>query len=127
VTSTLRRSLVGVAAVIISVACTDCAGTSPIGGGRPSSGVSGDLVYIGGAAASSTTSPTPRPTSVTAFTLDGAIAASAHFSEGKSFTLYIEPGTYRLVSKSGGARCPAVTVTVVADRFETIRIRCNVK
>jgi hypothetical protein len=102
-------------------------GTSPIGGGQPSSGVSGDLVYIGGPAASSTTSPTPSPTSVTAFTLDGAIAASAHFSEGKSFTLYIEPGTYRLVSKSGGARCPAMTVAVVADRFETIRIHCNIK
>jgi hypothetical protein len=89
--------------------------------------VAGDLVYIGGPAASAATSPTPSPTRVTAFTLDGAIAASAHFSEGKSFTLFLEPGTYRLVSKSGGARCPAVTVTVVADRFESIRIRCNVK
>jgi hypothetical protein len=32
------------------------------------------------------------------------------------------PGTYRLVSKSGDASCPARTVTVLPGRYETVRI-----
>ena len=123
----MRWNLVGIAVVIISVASPACGGPSPTGGRQPSSGVSGDLVYIGGPAASAATSPHLEPGKVTAFTLDGAIRADSGFSEGKGFTLYLEPGTYRLVSKSGDARCPAVTVTVVADRFEIIRIRCAVR
>jgi hypothetical protein len=126
VTSTTRRNLVGVVA-LIGVACTACAGTSPIGGSQPSSGVSGDLVYVGGPGASPASSPHFEPGEVTAFALDGTEAAGGHFPEGKGFSLPLEPGTYRLVSKSGDARCPAVTVTVVPDRYQTVRIHCSVK
>jgi hypothetical protein len=127
VNPTLRWNLVGTVVVIISVASAACAGPTPTGGGQPSSGVSGDLVYIGGPAASAATSPHLEPGSVTALTPDGVNRAGSTFSEGEGFTLYLDPGTYRLVSKSGDAKCPEATVTVVADRFETIRIRCSVK
>ncbi len=113
------------------IALTGCTGTTPepIGLVRPSSssGVRGDISYVGGPVAVSQASPIWRPGSVTASTLDGVQRGRVAFPEGQGFTLPLPPGTYRSVSKSGDAQCPAQIITVIAGRYSTVNIRCSVK
>ena len=57
---------------------------------------------------------------------DGAEAGHASWQEGESFSLPLDPGTYRLVASSGDAHCSDQTVAVVADQFASVEIRCDV-
>ena len=92
-----------------------------------SSGVKGDLTYVGGPALSSPASPHLEGGSVLAYTRGGYERGAIYFPEGQGFLLPLLPGTYRLVATSGDASCPSRTVTVESDRYEALRIRCDIK
>jgi hypothetical protein len=92
-----------------------------------SSGVKGDLSYVGGPSVVSPAARHLEPGGVVAFADDGTQAGAIHFSEGQGLSLSLPPGEYRLVATSGDARCPdGIKVTVSPNRFETVHIRCDV-
>jgi hypothetical protein len=101
---------------ILVVACTK----------GPTSGVRGDLTYVGGPNPSALFG-VPQPGRVVAYGQDGVEADSADFRPGEGFTLSLAPGTYRLAATSGDADCRPKTITVVPDTYETVRVRCSVK
>ena len=126
----MRWILVVVTSLMIALgACTQSSTPMSVGLAPPSrsSGVLGDITYVGGPGPASPAALRLRPGSVTAFTPGGVQRAVAVFAEGHGFSIPLAPGTYRLVSKSGDARCPARTVTVLPGGYETVRIRCSVK
>jgi hypothetical protein len=90
----------------------------------PSSGVRGDLRYVGGPAPGN--SKHLEPGRVVAYTTEGGEAGAAEFVEGSGFELVLAAGTYVLVPSSGDAICPHTTVTVSEDRYETVHFRCSV-
>ncbi len=92
-----------------------------------SSGVKGDLSFVGGPLVASPTARLLRPGDVVAFAEDGTEAGAIHFSEGQGFSLSLPPGRYRLVATSGDARCPdGIKVTVLPNDYKIVRIRCDV-
>jgi len=58
--------------------------------------------------------------------MDGTLVGGASF-DARGFSIPVEPGTYRLTAKSGDASCRDQTVTVTADRYETVTIRCDIR
>jgi hypothetical protein len=110
----IRRSVVLTLLLALAVAC----------GQPPSSGVRGDLRYVGGPAPGN--SKHLEPGRVVAYTTEGGEAAAAEFVEGSGFELVLAAGTYVLIPSSGDAMCPHTTVTVSEDRYETVHFRCSV-
>ncbi len=124
------RVLVAAAASVIAL--TACTGSStnqsgglpispPLPG--PSSGVKGQLNYIGG--------PTGGPYLLEAGTVNfvpiqGGHGSVARFPQGKGFSIPLPPGTYRLIGKSGDAVCRSRTVKVLPGRYTTVTIVCGV-
>jgi hypothetical protein len=93
-----------------------------------SSGVKGDLSYVGGPLVVSPTARHLEPGDVVAFAQDGTQAGAIHFPEGQGFSLSLPPGEYGLVATSGDARCPdRLRVTVSPNSYEAVHIRCDVK
>ncbi len=127
----MRRMLVGVVAALALTACTNSTVPGPPGGSQAtptsSTGVKGDLTYVGGPALSSPASLQLEGGSVLAYTQDGSERGATEFPEGQGFVLPLAPGTYRLVAISGDASCPSRSVTVESDRYEAVRIRCDIR
>jgi hypothetical protein len=93
----------------------------------PSSGVKGSVVYVGGPP-DVTVPRSAGPGEVRVYATDGALVGDAHLPDSLTgFFIPVEPGDYRLVVTSGDARCPDQSVTITADRYETVRVRCDVK
>jgi hypothetical protein len=89
------------------------------------SGIKGQVTYVGGPAQQA--SHHLESGTASAYTQDGRRVAISHWPEGQGYLLRLSPGTYRLVATSGDAMCPEITVTVIANQFETVPIRCSVK
>jgi hypothetical protein len=93
-----------------------------------SSGVKGDLSYVGGPLVVSPAARHLEPGDVIAFAEDGTRVGEVHFPEGQGFSLSLPPGEYRLVATSGDAQCPDRTrVLVSPNSFETVHIHCDVR
>jgi len=90
----------------------------------PTSGIRGDLTYVGGPAPGN--ADQLEPGRVVAYTSDGGEAGSADFVEGVGFQLALPPDTYVLVASSGDAICPHKSVTIVEDQYETVHFKCGV-
>ena len=90
----------------------------------PTSGVRGDLTYVGGPAPGH--SNQLEPGRVVAYTTDGGEAASADFAEGVGFELALPPDTYVLIASSGDAICPHKQITIVDEQYETVHFKCGV-
>jgi hypothetical protein len=91
---------------------------------QPSSGVRGDLRYVGGPPPGN--SKNLEPGRVVAYELEGGEADSVEFAEGQGFELQLAPGMYLLIASSGDASCPHKTITVTADAYETLHVKCSV-
>jgi hypothetical protein len=63
---------------------------------------------------------------VVAYNVDGGEAGSAAFTQGHGFELPLAPGTYVIIPSSGDASCPHQTITITADRYETLHVKCGV-
>ena len=109
----VRRASVVSASLALAVACS-----------TPSSGIRGDLRYVGGPAPGN--SKHLEAGRVVAYDVDGGEAGSAAFAEGYGFELPLAPGTYVLIPTSGDAACPDQTITIAADRYETVHFKCGV-
>ncbi len=92
-----------------------------------SSGVKGDLSYVGGPPLVSPIARHLEPGDVVAIAEDGTQAGEILFPEGQVFWLSLPPGEYQLVATSGDAQCPDSRVTVSPNGYETAHIRCDVK
>jgi hypothetical protein len=119
--------------LLIASACTTANTSQPtstrsvvgISGPWSSSGVRGELTYVGG----------PRqniqhlePGRVSAFSTDDGLRwGEAVFTSGHGFNLGLPAGTYRLLSKSGDAMCPVTTVRVAPNRFTSVTISCSIR
>jgi hypothetical protein len=122
----MRWILVAAVAVSVMTACTDSTTSS--------SGISGDLIFVGGGQIIPTSSipwsPAPPhlyPGSVIAYAEDGTQRGSVSFPDGQGFSLSLAPGTYRLVPTSGDAFCRPRNVTVIGGWYETVRLTCDRK
>ncbi len=117
-----RFVLVCIALLIVTLASASCTRDA-------TSGVRGDLVYIGGPppVSASAASPHLEPGSVTVFDTGGKQVASASFEEGRGFSIVLPPGSYRLVPHSGDAQCVPRPVSVEPDAITTIRVSCDVR
>ncbi len=92
---------------------------------KPTSGVRGDLIYLGGMDPRGTRNH-PEPGEVVAWTRKGDRVASVSFGEGEGFHLALDPGTYELVPRSGDTRCQSMEVSVPAAGYVDIRFQCGV-
>ena len=90
----------------------------------PTSGIRGDLTYVGGPAPGH--SNQLEPGRVVAYASGGGEAGSADFAEGVGFQLALPPDTYVLVASSGDAICPHKTITIVDEQYETVHFKCGV-
>ena len=121
-----------VPAVLLAASCTGNEST-PVASSTynastaPSSGVKGDLSYVGGPPLVSPIARHLEPGDVVAIAEDGTQAGEILFPEGQVFWLSLPPGEYQLVATSGDAQCPDSRVTVSPNSYETVHIRCDVK
>jgi hypothetical protein len=115
------RAILASLAVVLSLAgCTRSAPPSE------SSGVRGDLSYVGGPLVASPSSPRSEPGYVSAYAGDRP-AGTIHVASGQGFSLPLPPGRYTLVPRSGDAHCRERMITVVPNRYETVHLLCDVK
>jgi hypothetical protein len=98
--------------------------TLVMGCSTPSSGIRGDLRYVGGPAPGN--SKHLEPGRVVVYDIGGGEAGSADFAEGYGFDLPLAPGTYVVIPSSGDAGCPHRTITIAADQYETVHFKCSV-
>ena len=90
-----------------------------------SSGVKGDLSYVGGPPLVSPIARHLEPGDVVAIAEDGTQAGRILFPEGQGFWLSLPPGEYQLVATSGDAQCPDSWVTVSPKSYRTVHLLCE--
>jgi hypothetical protein len=84
----------------------------------------GAIVYSGGPAPG--VSDRPQPGHVRVLHA-GRVVDTAHVREGHRFSFRLKPRRYRLVIKSGDARCPKKRVAVHASHVTHVRVTCDVR
>jgi hypothetical protein len=89
-----------------------------------SAGIGGSINYSGG--------PPPgvndsrEPGEVVVYDEDGSEVARQTVQAGDGFGFTLHPGTYRLVTTSGDARCKDIPVTLTDGQFVDMVVTCDV-
>jgi hypothetical protein len=111
------------AAVVAALALATLAAGDPAWGGGPAGTVAGQIDLSGGPAPGHV----PAVAGTVTLSRGGRVYARAALGDGERFRFALPPGTYRVHSRDGDARCPDTTATVEAGRTLDLRVWCEVK